>query len=142
MRKTNCVVPVTIGVLLSLPGFADEAKSFNTPREPLPAAVPSAKVWLAGLNAAHRLQFQPTEAVGFTRQGPIPDFDFQNASVLTRFGKVRSLALVTVAETRQARLFLGVNNDGVVGLHFSALPRRGATSNLEWLRLPYLAKHK
>ena len=34
--------------------------------------------------------------------------------------------------------FLGVNQDGLVGLHFTLLPRRNKDQMLELSRLPYL----
>lgn len=145
MRKTNCVVQVTIGALLSLPGLADEAKSFNTRHDALFLASSSAEVRPAGLQWVSGAQpSQPSKAIGYTRAGlrPISDFEFQDTDVFTRVTRIRSLALVTVAETRQARWFLGVNNRGVLGLHFSALPRPGASRNLEVLRMPYLEKRK
>jgi hypothetical protein len=70
----------------------------------------------------------------------IADVDFQDNSALGRLGKLRNLSLLTLAETGQTRLFLGVNDDGLVGLHFVAFPRRGGERYLSLARMPHLKK--
>jgi hypothetical protein len=40
----------------------------------------------------------------------------------------------------QTRLFLGVNDDGLVGLHFNLFSRAGDERYLEVARMPYLAQ--
>jgi hypothetical protein len=47
---------------------------------------------------------------------------------------------LTLAEIGQTRLFLGVDDDGFVGLHFCTLPRYGDERYLEVVRMPYLKK--
>ena len=50
----------------------------------------------------------------------IDDFEFQDNSPLGRVKRMRDLPLLTFTETRGTRLFLGVNSDGLVGLHFTS----------------------
>jgi hypothetical protein len=52
------------------------------------------------------------------------------------------LSLLTLAEIGQTRLFLGVNDEGLLGLHFNALPRDGDERYLEVIRMPYLKEHE
>lgn len=67
-------------------------------------------------------------------------FDFDDNSALKRLTKLRSLSLVTFSETDNTRLFLGINDDGLVGLHFSAFPRYGKDRHLSLWSMPYVDK--
>jgi hypothetical protein len=62
---------------------------------------------------------------------------FQDSSAVGRASKLRSLSLLTLAEFRKSRVFLGVNNRGVLGLHFN-MARKGDDRCLEVARMPYL----
>ena len=62
---------------------------------------------------------------------PRPVFKFRSDSVIDRLGKLRNLSFVTLARTQRTRLFLGVNEDGLVGLHFNTLSRYGDEGVLE-----------
>ena len=145
MRKASWMALLTIGMLLSAAGFADDAKSSNTDGEPLPVVTLSVEVLLAELGHVSRWQlFHPVEVMAYSDDWPRPiaDFDFQDASALARVSKLRSLSLLTLAEIGQTRLFLGVNDDGLVGLHFSAFPRYGDERYLEVVRMPYLMENE
>jgi len=48
----------------------------------------------------------------------INELEFQDNSTLGRLKRVREVSFLTLVETRQSRIFLGVNSDGLVGLHF------------------------
>lgn len=68
----------------------------------------------------------------------IPSIDFQQDNALRRAAKLRNLSLLTLAEFGQSRLFFGVNDDGLVGLHFKALTADSDLRYLEVARLSYL----
>lgn len=86
---------------------------------------------------------QPTETiiVSSDESQPIARFDFQNSDAFSRVKKLRELSLLTLAEVGKARLFIGVNDEGLVGLHFRAFPRPGDERSLEIVRMPYLEKN-
>ena len=67
---------------------------------------------------------------------PRPVFKFRKDSTLERIGRLRNLSFVTLAKTRRTRLFLGVNEDGLVGLHINSRVRYGDERVLELARLP------
>ena len=69
---------------------------------------------------------------------PLADFDFLEGSALMRMSRLRSLSLLTLANFGKSRLFLGVNDEGFVGLHFNALSRAADERYLEFLRMPYV----
>ena len=69
---------------------------------------------------------------------PLADFEFREGSALMRISKLRSLSLLTLAKFGKSRLFLGVNDDGFVGLHFNALSSGVDERYLEILRMPYI----
>jgi len=71
---------------------------------------------------------------------PIAKLNFQNDSVLDRISAISNLSFLTLVETRQSRLFLGINADGFVGLHFGAFSHHRDEQYLELARMPYLKK--
>ena len=69
---------------------------------------------------------------------PLNDFAFQDNSGLGRVRQMRNFSLLTLAQSGQARLFFGVNEDGLVGLHFRAISREDEGRYLEFARMPHL----
>ena len=69
---------------------------------------------------------------------PMDDLDFRDGGTLERVSKLRHLSLLTLAEFGDRRLFLGVNDDGLLGLHFNAFPGDRKERYLEVVRMPYL----
>ena len=63
--------------------------------------------------------------------------NFQDSSTFGRASKLRSLSLLTLAQFKKSRLFLGIDDRGVLGLHINAA-RRGDDRSLEVARMPYL----
>ena len=134
MPKASWMTLLTIGMLLSAAGFADDAKSSSTDGEPLPEVTLSVEAMHAELGYTSRRHLFPSvEAMAYSDDWPRPiaDLDFQDDSALARVSKLRNLSLLTLAEIGQTRLFLGVNDDGLVGLHFNAFPRHGDQRYLE-----------
>lgn len=145
MLKANWMALLIIGMLLSAAGFADDAKSSNTDSEPLPVVTLSIETLLAESDYASRWQlFHPVEAKPYSSDWPRPiaDFEFQDASAFGRVSRLRSLSLLTLAEIGQTRLFLGVNEEGLVGLHFNAIRHYGDEGYLEVVRMPYLKENE
>jgi hypothetical protein len=132
---------VIIGISYSGAGFADDAKPADSNDKVLSALTLSLEALPAEWNYAARWQPSPpirTMAFSSDLSQPIPDFNFQDSGILASLGKLRGLSLLTVAEMGQSRLFLGVNEDGVVGLHLRAFRRYGDERYLEVVRMPYL----
>ncbi len=145
MLKASWMALLIIGMLLSAAGFADDAKSSNTEGKPLPVVTLSIETLLSESEYASRWQlFHPVDAMAYSDDWPRPitDFDFQDASALARVSKLRSLSLLTLAEIGQTRLFLGVDEEGLVGLHFIALPHYDEERYLELVRMPYLKENE
>lgn len=145
MLKASWITPFTVGVLLSSAGFADDAKVSNTDAEPLPVATLSVESLLEEFGYGPRWQLShPVEAMAYSDDWlpPIADFRFQDGSALARVSKLRGLSLLTLAEIGQTRVFLGVNDDGLVGLHFNAFSDNGDEHYLEVVRMPYLQENE
>ena len=143
MIKASWMVPLTIGMLWSATGFADDVQSSNTDGEPLPVVTLSVTSILAEAAYPSRWQLSHRpEATAYSdnRLRPIVDVDFRDAGALSHLSKLRILSLLTVAEFGQTRLFLGVNEEGLVGLHFDAFPHYGIERYLEVVRMPYLIR--
>ena len=141
MLKARWVTLSIIGMLLSAAGYADDAQLSNTDDKSLPELTPS----LAALHTTVAYTSRPNvsdpvQAMAYLDDWPRPiaDIDFEDGSVLRRVSKLRNLSLVTLAEVGRTRLFLGVSDDGLVGLHFNLFSRAGDERYLEVLRMPYL----
>lgn len=142
MRKASWMALLTIGMLPAAV-FGDDVKVSNAADKP--ADTLSIQAMLQESSNASRLQLnQPVGAMAYSDewQRPIADLNFRNNSLLARVSNLRNLSLLTLADFGQARLFLGVNHDGLVGLHFSAFPRYGKERYLEVVRMPYLKDNK
>ena len=66
------------------------------------------------------------------------DVNFLDNSTLGRLKRVRSLSLLTLSEQGSSRLFLGVNEDGLLGLHFRASSGVASETPIEVARMPYV----
>ncbi len=143
MNEARCVILLTIGMLLSAAGYADDANLSNADGVLLPEVTSSVEALHAELTnkfPSHLLY--PVEAMAYLDDWPRPiaNLEFRDDSVLARVSKLRNLSLLTLAEVGQTRLFLGVNDDGLVGLHFNLFSRTDDTRYLEAVRMPYLNK--
>ncbi len=143
MNEAKWVMFLTIGMLLSAAGYADDTKLSNAHGESLPGETRSIEALLAASEYASRWQlYHPLDAIAYSDdwKRPVADINFRDGSALARFSKLRNLSLLTLAEVGQTRLFLGVNDDGLVGLHFNLFSRADDTRYLEAVRMPYLKK--
>jgi hypothetical protein len=141
MRKTGRTVLTIAGILLSAAGLADGVQSFNVDSQRASTTTSSLETLLAKLEHASPWQLVISDdAVAYAddRTRPIANFRFEDASALARVGKLRSLSLLTLAETGRTRLYVGVNASGLLGLHLSGFRRDDEDRYLEVARLPYL----
>ena len=143
MIKASWISFLTIGLLWSAASFADDAQPSKSNDELLPVVSLSLEAILTESKIPSRWRpLYPAEATVYSDDWPRPlaDFDFQEAGAWSRVSKLRGLSLLTLAEFGQTRLFLGVNKDGLAGLHFDVFPRYGDKRYLEVVRMPYLRK--
>lgn len=59
------------------------------------------------------------------------DLVLDDGSSIIRVAKIRSLSLLTLAGDEQSKWFLGINEDGFVGIHFRGFTRNGAKHHLD-----------
>jgi hypothetical protein len=141
MLKATRMALLIVGMLLSAAGIADDAVSPKIDDQAPPMVTLSVDALLAKPAYAPRwLHSHPIDAMDYPDYWPSPiaTFEFQEADAWARVSKLRSLSLLTLAEFDQTRLFLGVNEDGMVGLHLRARPQHGDGRYLEFVRMPYL----
>ncbi len=64
---------------------------------------------------------------------PATSFRLQldDGNSLMRVAKIRSLSLLTLSGDDRAKWFLGINEDGLVGIHFRGFSRSGAKRHLD-----------
>ncbi len=67
---------------------------------------------------------------------PLAALEFQRSDAIGRMTGIRSLSLLTLAETRGSRLFIGVNSDGLLGIHLLGSDDR----QVEFGRMPWLRR--
>ena len=137
---TTRLVILSLGILVSGASLADELDDaeFAQLRSAatytlytLPADLTSEPQW--------RLSDTASELVfSNIRTKPRFDVEFRDSSSLKQLSKLRNLSFLTLAEKWNSQLFLGVNRDGLVGLHITLVPRQNRDQMLELSRLPYL----
>jgi len=115
MLKANWMALLIVGTLLPAAALADDATISRADDQPAPVTTLSLE---------------------------LSDLEFQDSGILGRASQLRSLSFLTLAELGRTRLFLGVNKEGLVGLHFLAFPRRSSGRYLELARMPYLKNIK
>ena len=50
----------------------------------------------------------------------LDDLEFQDNSPLGRISRIRQLPLLTLSENRRSRIYIGVDSNGILGLHIGA----------------------
>ncbi len=145
MLRANWMVLLIVGTLLPAAALADDATISHA--EGKQAPVPALSLESLHAQSAYAPRWQlthPIETMTYADNWsqPISNFDFQDSGILGRASKLRGLSFLTLAEPGRARLFLGVNKDGLVGLHFRAFSSRNNQRYLELARMPYLKNDK
>jgi hypothetical protein len=133
MSKSIRLVQLILGLLLSTNGFADDARFIDSNIQSLLAESRYAPRWQL---------YHPADATAYPERWirPIANIEFRDNSALGRISKLRNLSLLTLVESQQARLFFGVNDDGLVGLHLIKIRGRDDERHLSLARVPWLKK--
>ncbi len=146
MRKVASLTALVCLLSTSPAIFAEDATPAASDHDVLPKVALLAAAMLADLDYDARPQpFYPAQGIALGNDGlrrRIAEVDFTDNSTIGRLSKLRGVSLLTVAAVGESRLYLGVNDDGVVGLHFNAFMRSDDKRHLELLRMPYLAAEK
>lgn len=145
MGKTSWMVHFAIGMLGSTPVIADDSNaSYSDPESTRTASV-AVEALLA---ESPYLPGWQLRSPGDGRAGParwpqaMREIDFKDGSALARLSKLRNLSLLTLAESPQTRLYLGVNADGLPGLHFVAFGNHRDERFLTLARIPWLRQQE
>lgn len=141
MPVARCMTFVMVGTLLSAASLADDAGTRSTDADSPPVATLSFdSLYSEPLYSSRWRLSHPVDPIAYSFDGSqsIGNLDFQDSGTFSRVKKVRALSLLTLAEGKGTRLFFGVDKEGLVGIHFRGLPRRGDDRFLEVVRMPYL----
>lgn len=141
MHKASRMVFLLASTLLSATCLADDAKSPTKDSAALPEVTFSVQAMYEQRAYASRWRLShPVETMAYAKDWsePTVNVDFQDTGPLSRVSKLRSFSLLTFAEIGRARLFLGVDDNGIVGLHMRAFHRVGDERYFEVVRMPYL----
>jgi hypothetical protein len=130
-----------VSMLLTAASLADDADSTDTDAEQIPLesrpTIASDTEWEFSYLWNLRYRGAATVYPGDWTD-PITELDFQDSSMYGRVSQLHNFSLLTLAEFGQKRVFLGVNADGLVGIHFNAFSRNDDRRYLELVRMPYL----
>lgn len=141
MQKANWMILCVFGSLLPIAVFAEDTSTSDAdaPRLPVVASAPET-LPLDSLYSSRWKLSHPVETMTYSNESsaPIESFVFQDPGAFSRVSKLRELSLLTLAEVGSTRLFLGVSDEGLLGIHLGALPRLGDERCLELVRMPYL----
>jgi len=133
-----------VGMSLSATGLADDASASTTSAELLPPVTYAVEASHGDWNYAPRWRLahdavdMPSYANDWSQRSM--NVAFHDSDTFSRMSKLRNLSLLTFAEIGRARLFLGVDDNGIVGVHLRAFHRLGDERYLEVVRMPYLKK--
>ncbi len=124
---------IAIGLAAALWATAPACRADDDPQDSEAAVDPSPGVTtideLLAATSRPELRFAPTVFATASDVVDTPNLaiDLVDNSMLGRLQRERSLSFLTLSSQRRSRLFLGVNEDGFVGLHFkgtSAAPAK------------------
>lgn len=140
VRIANPISLFLVSVFLA-PLVLAEDKSTTVTNE-LATSGSATNIWLADL-ALVVVQTEPQYRSASSlplgaSSTPMIDLELKEVPALKRISRLRNLSLLTLANKGQMRFFLGVNADGLVGLHITLLSRRDEGRIFEMLRMPYL----
>ena len=137
MLKASWIALLPVSMLLAADCLADDAEIDD---QLIPLITHAATASNAERDFSYLWQQRyPVAVSGNPDDWPdwIAEIEFHDSSMYGRVSHLRNLSLLTLAEFGQKRLFLGVNADGLVGIHFNVFsdddPRY-----LEVVRMPYL----
>ena len=143
MIKAGLTVFTVVGMLFSVTSVADDEEISAVDGDNLPATHLTLPLPYSGIDSASRWQdaeLLDTAPYSTEWSQPFANVRFEDSGTFARVSKIRSLSLLTFAEMGASRLFLGVNDEGLVGLHFRAFRRQDKDRHLEVVRMPYLEK--
>lgn len=141
MLKDKWMTLIATVMLMPAAAVADDVNDTNVNDESSPYVTRSVTALLEGMMYASRWKLsQPVEAIAYedASRRLLDDVNFVDNSALSRVRKLRGLSLLTLADVGKSRLYLGVNKDGLVGLHFNISPRYDDERYFEMVRMPYL----
>ena len=139
MRIANPTSLLLVSILLA-PVVSAEDES-TTVTNDLATSASATNIWLTDLALVVQTQPQyisPSSLHLGASSTPTIDLELEQVDALKRISRLRNLSLLTLANKGQLRFFLGVNDDGLVGLHITLLSRRDEGRIFEMLRMPYL----
>lgn len=143
MIKAGLTVFAVVGMLFSIASFADDEETSAVDSDNLPATNLSLPPLYSDIDSASRWRDAKrldTTLYSTDWSQPFVNVAFQDSGTFARVSKIRSLSFITFAEMGESRLFLGVNDEGLLGLHFRAFRRQDKDRHLEVARMPYLPK--
>lgn len=141
MIATSRIALISVFLGLSSGAFADDTEALYQPASvPLDTSLsPTAYLDTLEYKSLWRWSF-PVDVISLSELQPHPlnDIHFEDSDLISRLSKLRGLSMLTMAEVGAARLFFGVNDEGLVGLHFNSGAGDLDARHVEVLRMPYL----
>ncbi len=145
MATARWMAFIFVGMLLSGAAAADGLDMASDHDVPSLGAQASVDDLIAASSYADRWQpVAAVEPIDIAASWPsgAPEIYFRDTAPAARFARLRNLSLVTLLDDGESRLFLGVNDRGVIGLHFGAFSHVSTGEILEILRMPYLERER
>ena len=141
MLKASWMALLPVSMLLTAASLADDADGTDNDAEQIPLAsrptIAPDTEWEFSYLWHLRYRGAATVYPG-DWTNPITELEFQDSSMYGRVSRLHNLSLLTLAEFGQKRVFLGVNADGFVGIHFNTFSRNDDLRYFELVRMPYL----
>lgn len=141
MQKTGWTTLWILVALLSPAAFAEDAISYGADISRMSLLTPGTGTRVSATDSpAHWQPARPVETMAFYNESAVAmsSLDFQDPGAFARVSKLRELSILTLAEVGNTRLFFGVSDTGLLGLHLGTLSVFGNERCLEVARMPYL----
>lgn len=141
MLKASWMALLPVSMLLAAASLADDADSTATDAKQIPLesrpTIKSEAEW--EFSYLWHLRY-PSAATTYPDYwtDSLVELEFHDSSMYGRVSQLHNVSFLTLAEFGQKRVFLGVNADGLVGIHFNEFFRNDDRRYFEVVRMPYL----
>ena len=130
MRRIRRMTLLCCSLLLPLAAAADDAVDAGPDDSVHAETVRSLAEFESRWRLTHPVVAPPYNDQWPTARAPF-EFDVYAESSLVRVAQIRSLSFVTLSGDDRSKWFLGINEDGLVGIHFRGFSRNGARRHLD-----------
>ena len=134
MRGFRCKTLLCCTLLLPMTAAADDGEQPESASSDAPSTQTETVQSLAEFESRWRLShaaLTPNYTDAWPHSSTLFDVDVDSDDSILRVAQIRSLSFLTISGDERSKWFLGINEDGLVGIHFRGFSRSGARRHLD-----------